>query len=46
MGREFWNGLLHWAETRLIDEGMITREEFSRLKIVDSAEEALSVLYP
>jgi uncharacterized protein (TIGR00730 family) len=44
IGREYWSGLLDWAKSVLIRDGMITEEELSRLKVVDTSEEALKVL--
>ena len=45
IGTEYWAGLLEWAKTILIRDGMITVEEFSRLKVVDTSAEALKILY-
>jgi hypothetical protein len=44
IGREYWSGLMTWAQNTLIRDGMITPDEFSRLKVVDTAQEALTLL--
>jgi uncharacterized protein (TIGR00730 family) len=44
IGTEYWKGLLDWAKEVLIRDGMITAEELSRLRVVDSSEEALRIL--
>lgn len=44
IGREYWSGLMSWAETVLIRDGMITRAEFDRIKVVDTAAEATALL--
>jgi hypothetical protein len=44
IGREFWNGLMDWCRKTLVPEGMINETEFQRLKVVDTAEEAVAYL--
>ena len=44
IGKEYWSGLLTWASTVLIRDGMISEAELSRLKVVDTSEEALKIL--
>lgn len=44
VGREFWLGLLNWCEQTLIPHGMISDIDFKRLRIVDTAEEAIAEL--
>jgi uncharacterized protein (TIGR00730 family) len=44
--KEFWAGFINWCNLTLIPAGMITGEEFSRLKFVNTAEEALALLSP
>jgi uncharacterized protein (TIGR00730 family) len=44
VGKEFWTGLLHWCEHTLIPHGMINHGEFTRLRLVDTAEEAIREL--
>jgi uncharacterized protein (TIGR00730 family) len=43
---EFWSGLISWCRDTLIPAGMITEAELSRLKLVNTAEEALELLEP
>jgi uncharacterized protein (TIGR00730 family) len=44
VGREFWSGLILWCEKTLIPNSMITEAEFKRLRVVDTAEEAVRAL--
>ncbi len=44
VGRDFWKGFLDWCKDTLINEGVINEQELARLKIVNNADEALSLL--
>ena len=44
VGKEFWAGLLDWSKNTLLKEGMINQSEFERLKVVETAEEAVEFL--
>jgi uncharacterized protein (TIGR00730 family) len=44
VGTEFWSGLMDWSKRTLIKEGMITEEEYARIKVVDTANDALNAI--
>lgn len=44
VGRDYWQGLLDWISTAVLDRGMIGEGDVGKLRVVDSAEEALAVL--
>jgi len=41
VGSQFWNDLIHWCKNTLLTEKMINESELARIKIVDTAQEAL-----
>jgi len=41
MGRDYWQPLIGFLQDRLVDERTIDREDFSRLLVTDSAEQAV-----
>lgn len=43
---QFWSGFIKWCREVLIPTGMINEIELSRLKVVDTTEEALALLTP
>ncbi len=45
VGRDYWSGLVEWLRTAVVDGGMINPEDMDLLRVVDSAEEAISVLH-
>ena len=42
MGSSFWSGLMDWIKSTLIDEKNISPEDLDLIKIVDTAEEAVT----
>ncbi len=42
VGSKFWSGLLEWFQETLLSEGMISEENLSLYRIVDTAEEAVA----
>ena len=44
VGKKFYQGLIDWFKTTLIDEGMISPEDIDLIKVVDTAEEAVQFL--
>ena len=44
VGSQFFKGLIDWFKTTLIDEGMISPEDIDLIKVVDTAEEAVTFL--
>ncbi|MBX7490315.1 TIGR00730 family Rossman fold protein [Helicobacter turcicus] len=43
-GKDYWSGFLTWLETKLLDEGVISKVELELLTLVDSPNEVLEVL--
>ncbi|MGO1982999.1 MAG: TIGR00730 family Rossman fold protein [Brachybacterium alimentarium] len=44
VGRAYWQGLLDWLTSAVLDSGTINPGDVDLLRVVDSAEEALEVL--
>ncbi len=44
VGKEFWNGFLHWMKQILVGEGMISENDLGLFHLVDSADEAVEYL--
>lgn len=44
VGREYWQGLLDWLRTAVVDGGMANPLDIDLMRVVDTAEEALEVL--
>lgn len=44
VGAKFWSGLIEWFKNTLLSDGMISPEDLSLIKVVDSAEEAVNYL--
>lgn len=44
VGKNYWSGLLDWIKQTLLIEGNINEEDMDLFKLVDSAEEAVSVI--
>ena len=42
VGSEFWGGLLDWFKATLLKEGMISEQDLSLYRIVDTADEAVA----
>ena len=42
VGSEFWNGLLDWFKNTLLEIELISEENFSLFRVVDTADEAVS----
>lgn len=46
-GREFWEGLLQWMRTVLLDRGLVAERDLSqRIQVVDTTEEVLAIVRP
>lgn len=41
---KFWSGLIDWFKDKLVNEGMIKEEDLDLFKVVDSADDVLSVI--
>lgn len=44
VGSSFWEGLLDWIKSRLMEEKMISPEDIDLFHVVDSAEEVMKIL--
>lgn len=42
VGSEFWNGMIDWLKNSMLTMGLISEEDFSLFRIVDTADEAVS----
>ena len=42
VGSEFWNGLLDWFKNTLLEMKLISEENFSLFRVVDTADEAVA----
>jgi uncharacterized protein (TIGR00730 family) len=43
--RPFWTGLIDWFAGRLVQEGMISREDLELFSMADSADEVLQIIF-
>ena len=43
-GKNYWSGLLDWIQSTLLAEGKISQDDFDRLYVTDSPEEALAYI--
>jgi predicted Rossmann-fold nucleotide-binding protein len=43
-GKEFWEPVLEWTKTTLLDQGLISPEDPGLFKIVNSPEEVLAAI--
>lgn len=44
VGRDYWQGLLDWVGSAVVDRGMISLADLDLVRVVDTAEEALAAL--
>lgn len=44
LGKDFWKGLFQWTEEVQLVKGLISKEDFKWIHIVDSPEEALEIV--
>ena len=44
VGKKFWQGFIDWTQNTLLEEGMISPEDMSLFKVVDSGKEAVDWL--
>ena len=44
VGRDYWQGLLDWLRTAVLEGGMINAPDVDLMRVVDTTEEALEVL--
>ncbi len=43
--RPFWEGLLNWFATTLVDEGVINKEDLDLIKIIDEPKEIVNAIF-
>jgi len=44
MGSDYWQGLLDWLRTTVLDHGMITHDDLDRLVVTDDPHEAVKLI--
>ncbi|NLD22532.1 MAG: TIGR00730 family Rossman fold protein [Bacteroidales bacterium] len=44
VGKSYWDGLMDWIQTKLIEEGTITESEIQLFKLVDTVEAAVNIV--
>ncbi len=44
VGKEYWNGLMHWIKTTMLKEKTISKEDIDLMKLTDDPQEVLSVI--
>ncbi len=44
VGREYWKGMIEWITATVLEEQCINREDLDIFQVVDTAEEAVSVI--
>ncbi len=44
IGSDYWQGLIDWMRTRVVEQGCLDQGDIELLTIVDSAEEAASII--
>ncbi|MGB5191267.1 TIGR00730 family Rossman fold protein [Robiginitalea sp.] len=44
VGTEFWSGLLDWIKTTMLNAGNISEEDLDLIRLVDTAEEVVSLI--
>ena len=45
VGSKFWNGLVDWFQTTLVDEGMISPEDTDLMQIIDTPQEVVDAIF-
>lgn len=45
VGSKFWEGILEWFRTRLVEEKMIDSEDINLLSVVDKPEDVVKVIF-
>ena len=44
VGKEYWEGLMHWIKTTMLKEKTISKEDIDLMKLTDDPQEVLSVI--
>lgn len=45
VGGEFWNGLLAWFKTTLVNEGMISAEDMYLMQVIDEPKDIVNAIF-
>jgi len=44
VGKKYWNGMLKWMKSTMIEDGKISKEDLNLFKVVDNAEDAMNYI--
>ena len=44
MDSKFWNGLLEWIKSMMIQEGTVSPSDLEIFRVVDTPEEAVAII--
>lgn len=44
VGKEYWDGLMHWIKTTMLKEKTISKEDIDLIKLTDDPKEVLSMI--
>ena len=44
VGKEYWNGLIHWIKATMLKEKTISKEDLELIKLTDDPKEVLSII--
>src|SRR4051794_11938946 len=44
VGRDYWQGLVDWVGSAVLDRGMVSAADLELLKVVDTAQEAVAIV--
>lgn len=44
VGKEYWDGLMHWIKTTMLKENTISKEDIDLIKLTDDPKEVLSMI--
>lgn len=45
MGREFWQGLLDWMRTQLVEQGLISPEDLDLIQVIDEPQAVVDAIF-
>lgn len=44
MGKDYWEGLIEWFKTKMLDEGMISKSDLDFFSLTDEPKEAVAIV--
>lgn len=44
VGKKYWNGMLKWMKSTMLEDGKISKEDLNLFKVVDNAEDAMNYI--